>query len=321
MFKNMMKNVTNSVKNRVGIAGLYAKKYSPEISLTVGIVGCVGTVVLACKETLSAESILDAHNERLNNIQQAVEIASEDREVVYTDKDIARDRLICYSRLAVDFAKLYAPSIILGTVSIGMILYSHSTMKKRYLGVLAAYNAISEAFHSYRERVIEAEGSDKDREYLCGIKNETIEKTIVDGKGKEKTVTEQIKTANGAPSAYARWFCQGVSTWQSDNGLNRLFLEATEKAFNHTLQTRGYVWLNEVYEALGFSQTPEGAVTGWVKDNKDGYIDFGLYEPNDNSRTFINGNSNSILLDFNVDGIILDMIPSRDQFDESINQK
>ena len=69
------------------------------------------------------------------------------------------------------------------------------------------------------------------------------------------------------------------------------------------------LFLNEVYDMIGFEHTPEGAVAGWVKDNGDGFVSFGLDDVNNESaRRFVNGEDNVVLLDFNVDGIIFDKI-------------
>ncbi len=69
--------------------------------------------------------------------------------------------------------------------------------------------------------------------------------------------------------------------------------------------------MNEVYDALGFERTREGAVVGWVMDcnadcEGDNYIDFGMFE--ERSNRFVNMLERSIILDFNVDGVINEKI-------------
>ena len=39
---------------------LIAKKYAPAVMTGVGVVGVVGSAVLACRETLKAEAVVDA---------------------------------------------------------------------------------------------------------------------------------------------------------------------------------------------------------------------------------------------------------------------
>ena len=290
--------------------------------LGAGVAGIVGTVVLACKATLNAEQVIDNHHKRLQMINEAIEAVQNgevDAEVAvtYDEKAIQRDKLIAYCKTIGEFTKLYAPSVIIGTISIGLILTSHGIMKRRYLGVVAAYNLLSESFRQYRDRVIADGGNDLDRKYMYGFEKEEIVEQVTDEKGKTKNVKETVETSDGKIcSPYARWYMQGVPSWNKSLELNRMFLQSQEKIFNNILQTRGHVFLNEVYDALGFKQTPEGAVTGWLKDGKDGYVDFNIYAPD--NRMFVNGEDNAILLDFNVDGVILDGIPRRNALDMSL---
>ena len=64
---------------------------------------------------------------------------------------------------------------------------------------------------------------------------------------------------------------------------------------------------------LGIPKTAAGQVVGWVYDEKypvgDNFVDFGMYDLyNEKARDFVNGRERVILLDFNVDGNILDFI-------------
>jgi hypothetical protein len=69
------------------------------------------------------------------------------------------------------------------------------------------------------------------------------------------------------------------------------------------------VFLNEAYDALGLDRSKEGAVVGWVLGNGDDYVDFGLYTCDTPAvQDFMTGREYSVLLDFNVDGVIYDKI-------------
>ena len=92
------------------------------------------------------------------------------------------------------------------------------------------------------------------------------------------------------------------------------FLKAKEAWFNNILHARGphgKVYLNEVYNELGFDMTSEGQLVGWMNNGPDEpttYISFGLYDiTNPQTRRFINQQENAILLDFNVQGVIIDL--------------
>ena len=66
-------------------------------------------------------------------------------------------------------------------------------------------------------------------------------------------------------------------------------------------------------EMLGIPRAKAGQVVGWVYDAKnpigDNYVDFGIYDIHrETVRNFVNGYERTILLDFNVDGNILDLM-------------
>ena len=73
------------------------------------------------------------------------------------------------------------------------------------------------------------------------------------------------------------------------------------------------MFLNDVYEMLGIPKTKAGYVVGWIYDKNhpvgDNEVDFGIFDmEREKNRDFVNGYERTILLDFNVDGNILDMM-------------
>lgn len=295
--------------NRVtGRASLKIRKKSPEILLVVGIAGFVGTVVTACKATLEADDILEEHAENMEKIWKAAEV-NED----YAENKVKKEKTIAYTKTAVKFAKLYGPSVALGTVSVACILTSRHIMQKRYLGSVAAFNAVSEAFQTYRDRVREEEGEMKDRHYRYGTEVEETTEQVEDPetgkKKKEKVTNENFDPIKKMPSDTAVYFDESNPNWDKNPSFSMMFLRAQQNIANDILQSRGHIFLNEVYEMLGFPHTQAGSVLGWVKGLGDNYVDFGLYDiERDESRRFVNGESNIFLLDFNHDGVIWDKI-------------
>lgn len=106
-------------------------------------------------------------------------------------------------------------------------------------------------------------------------------------------------------SKYARLFDESNPYWGTDPEINLWYLLSQQRVANNLLRHRGYLFLNEVYDMLGFDRTQDGAVVGWIykSQNGDNYVDFGIYNTGDLNR--INKPKKSILLDFNVDGAIL----------------
>lgn len=298
--------------------GLRIKKYSPEILMVTGIITFVGTIILACKETTKAGEILDGHKKRMDEIKEVVDL-SEKKELLndegelieYSKEQEKKDKINVWAHTGVGFAKLYAPSIVLGAISLTSFLASNKILKGRYVATLTAFNAVSEAFEKYRKRVRDEAGEEVDRHYMYGAEYDrvSVERIDEDGKKhKEKEMVENVdSTISGSP--YSRFFDQSCIDWDKNPEFNMMFLKSQEAIANNILHERGHIFLNEVYDMLGFERTSAGAVVGWVDGLGDNYVDFGLYNP-DNicTRRFVNGLENVILLDFNVDGVIYDKI-------------
>lgn len=125
---------------------------------------------------------------------------------------------------------------------------------------------------------------------------------------KVEETEEKSETKNY--SSYARFFDESCPAWTNDAEFDLNFVKHVQQHANNVLTAKGHLFLNEVYDMLGMAKTKAGQVVGWVyeKDNPfgDNFVDFGIFE--DRNREFVNGSKNTILLDFNVDGNILDRI-------------
>ena len=294
---------------------LKLKKYAPTILVGVGVVGTVASTVLACKATTKLEDVLEQTKGDVDIIHTAVK--DETLEGKYSEEDSKKDLAITYAKAGVQIAKLYAPAVILGVASIGCILTSHNILNKRNAALASAYIGIDKAFKEYRGRVVEKYGDVIDKELRYGIKAKTVTETEVDEEtGEKKKVKKTVYTSNGSHkdiSAYAKFFDEGSIYWENDPEHNLMFLRARQNWFNDKLKADGYLFLNDVYDELGIPRTKPGQIVGWIYNENnpigDNYVDFGMYDVNyEPARDFINGHECNILLDFNVDGPILDLI-------------
>lgn len=310
---NFLEKVKTTAINTTSTVSYKMHKYAPEINLALGIVAFAGTIVSASKAALEVDGILERHNDRLSRIHEGMEVDEE-----YKNEGAARRDLIrAYSATVVDFAKHYALTAVLGGLSIAFIVESHKILNQRYLSATAAYTALSEVFKDYRGRVKTEFGDEMDRHFRYGTElNENVEK-ITDENGKkvtQKTITENIDTSKINTST-AVVFDETNENWDPNPKFNLQWLRAREQMCNDKFKSRGkdgIMVLNEVYEALGFPPTQEGAILGWVRGMGDNRIDFGLYNlDTPGVRRFINGQENFVLLDFNVDGIVWNKLPSR----------
>lgn len=308
--KTLLKIGTKATKilNR---SKLVLQKKSPEILLGVGIACFVGTVVLACKATLKADTILEHHEEKMKDIEAAKEIAEVDNSYAYDEELYSRDKTVQKLKTTGEFIKLYAPAAALGVISVTCILTSRNILNKRYLAAVSAYNALSEVFQTYRKRVVDEYGEKMDQHFRYGTTYSTITETEVDedGKKRKKKVDVEDTPKQEGTCDDCIFFDEHNPNWDRNPKFNLMFLRAQQNYLNDRLHTVGHVFMNEVYDSLGFPHTQTGALIGWVDGLGDSFIDFGLYDQyKDNVRKFVNGEDNTILLEFNHDGIIWDKI-------------
>lgn len=309
MKTDIMKNVTRNF-NKIGFQ---LKKHSPEILVVAGVVGAVTSAVMACKATTKVHDILEDTKTKVDQVHEV--LANDDiPEEKYSVEDSKKDLAIIYAQTGFEFVKLYGPSVALGVLSITAILTSNNILRKRNLALAAAYTTIDRSFKEYRGRVVERFGKDLDHELKHNIKAKEIEETITNEDGTETTETKTVDVANPTEySDYARFFDEACSGWTKDPELNLMFLKRQQSYANDLLQRRGYLFLNEVYDMLGIPRTKAGQVVGWVYDENcpvgDNYVDFGIYDIHrEKCRDFVNGYERTILLDFNPDGNILDLM-------------
>lgn len=308
----MKTEILTKTSRLVSKASLQLKKHSPEILMTAGIVGTVASAVLACKATTKVSAILEEKDNTIENIHTCLD----DVTIDYTEEDSKKDLTITYAQTGIKLVKLYAPAVALGALSITGIVAGHHILKKRNIALAAAYAVVDKGFKDYRKRVVERFGAELDKEFRYNIKAKEVEVEVVDEDGNKTTKKEIVNVVDSDAvtkySEYARFFDEGCGEYQKDAEYNLMFLRRQQDYANEMLRSKGHVFLNEIYDMLGIPRSKAGQIVGWVYDEKnpngDNYIDFGIYNNDEGNRNFVNGYERSILLDFNVDGVIYDMI-------------
>lgn len=281
-------------RKALGQTEYFLRKNGPTILTGIGVAGFAATTYLVGKAVLKAQEPVKELKLRLN------EIKIKDIEGTYTQREqrMESGRTFIFGMLGI--AKTFAPAIITGGVSIACIISSHGMMKNRQASLVAAYVALDEGFKAYRRRVIAELGDEKEKEVYSGVKLRALDQA--EGEDPRSAVDYDDKM----PSPYARFFDEYSSCWTKTAEWNLMFIREQQRYANDKLQTRGFVFLNEIYEALGLEWSQAGQVVGWrLSEGGDSYIDFGMWVNSDEaSRAFVNGVDNSVLLDFNVDGPI-----------------
>lgn len=288
-----------AVTRAVGRAALKLKSASPEILIGVGVVGVVATVILAARATLNAQPIVEAHEAEINEVKEQ---SGEDPQAL----------AMVYARTGVRIAKLYAPTVLIGVASVACILGSHKILKARNVALASAYKALEIAYDKYRARVIEIVGEEQEEAIRLAMPASEVSDP---DNPEQKAISAEFDP--NVISPYARFFDETCKGWVKDPEANLFFLSCHQNHLNDKLKSRGHVFLNEAYDALGIPRTSAGQVVGWFYDPEreegDNFIDFNLYrldgeDGGERRRAFINGHERSVLLDFNVDGIIYDKI-------------
>lgn len=293
--------------------GFKLKKHSPEILIVAGTVGVVASAVMACKASTKLDAVLKETRENAEAIKEAPnnpELAGR-----YTEDDVKKDLAIVYANTGKKLITMYGPAVLLGAASLGCIITSHNIIRKRNVALAAAYATVDKGFKEYRKNVIERFGKELDTELKYNIKKQEIEETVIDEDGNETKVKHNIEVVDpNLYSPYARFYDDGCTGWQKDAEHNLFFLQQQQNWANDLLKAQGFLFLNDVYDMLGIKKTQAGQIVGWIYDEKepigDNFVDFGIFNVhNADARRFVNGDERVIILDFNVDGNILELMP------------
>lgn len=277
------------------------KAKAPELLIAAGVIGVGTATVLACKATKKTDDIVAEHNAKVEEIHKNKELGATGLEsgipITYTEENAKKDLTKTYLTTTGKFIKLYLPSAIVMTASLGCILGSHRILNKRNAALAAAYTTLDTCYKDYRANVIEKYGEQVDYEMAYGIKA---------NKEKEGEETSYKQTKTEVNLGYSRIFDEENGLWEENPDYNFQFLLNQQQWCNDRLKAKGVLFLNDVYETLGFEPTQAGQVIGWVYDPLvEAKIDFGLFNIKNKDM------SKSILLTFNTDGNVLDLMDKK----------
>lgn len=297
---------------------------SPELLIGAGVVGLVGAAVVAVRRGVrwhTAAKTEIAHD--LETIKKA------EGSPQYTREDKVQDYARVIGKGVWSFTQIYGPSVAVGAASVASILAGTGILRGRLAAVTSAAATAQAALDRYRQRVREKLGDDADSEFAHEVIGRKTKLKHEDGT-KETQVTYHLVPSSGewmSASPYSRLWDDSALEWSPNRELQYLTLRSLENHFNRELDVRGVVFLNDVYKALGLPMSKDAALVGWIKDYEkpkmaklaaelgrvpgDGVISFGVFEnESPSARAYLAGDDNRVVLDFNVDGVIYDLIPA-----------
>lgn len=293
-----MKNlVPKSITRMGGRTLLKLNASSPTILVVSGVVGLGATAVLAARATRHIDPIIEEHQKARAFVDERPYVNKRERQ---------RSLMHLYTKTAFEFTKLYGPTLFVGTASAVSVLGGHKILRGRQIATMAAYSGLLEQFNGYRQRVVKTLGEDMERQIYEGANGEYVEDPDHKGEYKLKPKFGELNQ-----DSYLRpWFDERNVNWTRDPQANYFFLKSVQTHMNNLLHIRGHVFLNDVYDALKLERTSEGAILGWVfGGGKDDFVDFGFMTGSDpQTVAFRNGVERNVQLNFNVDGVIWDLI-------------
>lgn len=297
---------------------------SPELLIGAGVVGLVGAAVVAVRRGVRWHTAAKA--EIVHDLET---IKKAEGSPQYTREAWVRDYAQVIGKGVWSFTQIYGPSVAVGAASVVSILAGTGILRGRLAAVASAAATAQAALDRYRQRVREKLGEDSDYEFAYEVSAKKAKIKHEDGT-KETQVTYHLVPSSGewmSASPYSRLWDESALEWSPNRELQYLTLRSLENHFNRELDVRGVVFLNDVYTALGLPMSKDAALVGWVKDYEkpkmaklaaelgrvpgDGVISFGVFEnESPSARAYLSGDDDRVVLDFNVDGVIYDLIPA-----------
>lgn len=292
-FLSSMSRAFNTVK-------FGAINHSPELLMGVGTISMGLSIFSAIGNAMKFDAQLKKHNERLEKLD-AIQIAQ--NEGTATEEmqaiNVKQARMSTYIDTAKCAIVTFAPTIGFAAISICSFFGAAGIMKGRYATLASAFAGLASKEKFLESRIVEEYGEDKLRELKMEKASNVINAHVDEETGE---VIEERKEPPVVHSMFSKWFDEGNEHWTKSAENNRYFLDQKEQWANRMLETRGYLFLNEVYEMLGMEKTQAGAIFGWLDKGEQYQVNFGIfnadYAP---KRDFVNGTERSILLEFNVE--------------------
>lgn len=281
--KASLSNICSKVQTKV-------KVKSPEILFAFGVVSFFGTMYLTYRQSKKTGEIEENHKRRMLEIDNALELSNEPKDVTeivvdengvpveakkvtYTAEEARKNRFEAYCETGLSYCRVFAPAIAMGAVSLACFGSSFGILKKRNAALSALYTATDAAFKKYRERVVEDQGEEKDKEYRFGTRKEKI---VNEETGEEiEADTVPWDEDDGLSTDTVFEFAPWTTFKYSDNDiLDSTTLNVSRENMQFKFEQEGSLFLNDVLHDLGMKKVPYGQLVGWKKGIGDPYVDY-----------------------------------------------
>lgn len=226
---------TQSLQKATKNVGLVLSKNSPTILTGLAVAGVFTTAAMAVRATPKAMILL------------------EERRKLWSDND---QELPIKLYLQTTY-KCYIPAVLMGTATMACIISANSINLRRNAALASVFSITETALKEYQSKVVEIVGEKKAQ-------------TIKDELAKDKVVKNPVNQNNIIITGKGETLCYDALSgryFKSD-------IEKIKRALNdvsRTMLSDMSMPLNEVYYALGLTDTKMGDILGWHVD--DGLIE------------------------------------------------
>jgi len=291
----MFKSILEKGSALAAMTAFRFRKYGPEIALAAGAIAVVSGCVLACRQTLYVEGIVDEAKEKIDTIKASVGKDTQDPNtgelIPYTQELANKDLTTVYFQTGAKFIKNYIVPITLITGGMALMVGGHVVLLKRTIALGSALAAVRNDFWKYRQNVIADQGVAKDTEYRVGkvVDGATVVKTEMDENGELKTTEEKEKIFQSAGlKNKLSFFYENCGEYSKrDANANFNWARQVQDWAQRRLYTKHIVFLDEVADQFDYQySSPEERKlfheAGWVYKHNgtavDNLIDLGLTE-------------------------------------------
>ena len=262
----------NTITRAGGRIWLKAKGHAPAILFIAGTAFLGLTIASAIKDTMTAEPILDEHEDKLAQIE------FDKNQGTIDDEEAKKAVRGAHISMAIAFAKHYGRTAFLAGLTLASYGGSYSIMHRRYTGAMLAAAAVTDSYEKYRERVREDQGAEKDLEYYTGQKlseEAEIVKTVDENGEETENVVHDLKrycdlAELESHTGYDVVLSSGDGAWIFDEndlqGSERLVNQIVNYA-NNVLKTRGWYGFDEMLKSLKKQVTITSKALAWRNEN------------------------------------------------------
>ena len=256
-----------------GVKVRKAANHWPAIVTIVSVGGIAYGVYKMCKASTKLNEAMEPHRKMEESI-----VDSHNKGVI-DDAEFKKKIGMAKIEQAKDVAKLYAPGFLLVASSTFGFLFSNRELGKRVVNAQNMALQYHDSYQKLKQNVQNAIGKKAtqvvEHQINSGVK--TVEDEVT-GKKIEKDF--RYMTVDGdmiSASIYSVFFNNTCNGFDEDSRKNNYeYLKSLEHDMNNRLRRKGYLWLSDVYNALGIVPDNYNEAiknSGWIDPNgKFGYL-------------------------------------------------